>query len=384
MKKSKLLVFLSAGLLLTSCGFNGQQVPEYFVESDEAHEEIFGAVADQVYQLKNANKALVEDSSLVTPILGYQMKDNGKGTYSLRFVGAIASLDVKATWTKSVHSATGESVRSKSTMEATTAYTVINENSVPKTAKVAGEKYNYWVVYCLLNIPANKINNYFDAMLTLEKNEQTVSSDVFSVNLETGKSLHYNLSSGYTMFVNDNRVDTDTITQGNRYEKYGYAVSAGDKLLFRDFGDMNFVEYGYDSLGADSGHGFTNVNNSLQVNYNTTLNIFFNYDKEIWVEKKIYFQGPDWWRNNNAACYLELNKDSTYHAYEMAFIKTNSDGTFLYYSFINAMSYSNIQFYRDESGAKYNHTGFTPIPEDVKNFYTRFNDTEGSWSIYSE
>ena len=288
MKKSNFIALLSLGLLITSCATFNQPTQNQIIESDDAHEEIFGGVAFNEYSLKRMNKSLTLDESLVAPKIGYQTKDNGNNTTSIRFTAAIAALDVSATWTRSVHQKDGTQLKAKDTIESTKAYTALNSGGSLVDATTIDDgngntPYHYFVVYCLLNVPNTQLDNYFDAYLTLEKETESISSNVLSVNVANSYSTTYTLSEGYKMFVNGVVYESDANKGDNRYQKEGFAIQAGDEVIIRDYGDLNFVEYGNSSLATLTQLFDESSDHRMVPLLDGTYNFYLNKDGQLWI-----------------------------------------------------------------------------------------------------
>ena len=189
--------------------------------------KIFGQ-EEESYALNNkAPKRAVED--LVEPRIGVQFKEyteGGNNYYAVRYVAAIKSLDVTATWTRAVSSNTGTALKGlESGISATKAYRTLNDNGVISTCSVEYPGYEYYLVYTMYDIPNSSINGnaYMMAYLTLSYGEATpVKSKAVVTQIKgTGHTFSFDTDS----VTNDYFIDVhhtegeDTIYYGEEGEE---------------------------------------------------------------------------------------------------------------------------------------------------------------------
>ena len=405
MKKSILLAVLPAVLVLSSCSAGPKENPnKLFVEDTKAHEEIFGALSNvhlEPIQLQ-PNKALPTGTSLVKPMIGFQRKDNtDNNTYSVRFVAAMQSATDSASWFRNIHNLNGQNAEGKSKKEipVTGVYTAINNggvqtNAVDVKAEDGSKPYDCYAVYCLLNIPSSYSSYYVDAYLSVTDGNQTVISSVGSLNVANADDyLQYSLSGeNYVIEVNGERKASAALKDGNHYNAYSLVLNENDQIAtYHINANSTSLTYSYDlcndvSLGR-SFPDFSMSGSTLNVNYGGTYNVFLNGSNQYYFEKKIYFQGPDFWENDSAKAMIQLkpNSGNDYPEFEM----DSTDEPHQYSAFVDNSLYQDAQFFRQCGNNKYNWTGYKGNSITAgKDMYTRVNLTgdqynaTGTWSVY--
>ena len=396
MKKSILLALLPIALVLSSCSSNPKPINQNkMIEDTAAHEEIFGALSHDIIAKPLANKSLPDGVSLYKPAIAFQRKNNNDGTYSVRFVAAMQSATDSAVWTRSVHNTNGQVAqgKGKANVEVTGVYSTINNDGEPShavdiEAEDGTKPYDCYAVYCLLNIPSSFSSYYVDAYISVTDGDSTVSSSVGSLNVANADDyMKYELgeSSRYVAEVNGVMRESDSL-DGNHMTYYSANLKANDKLtaLYIDNDNLTYTRYGYSSLVRSNPDFIEGTNNQISVKYDGIYNIFFNSDNQFSFQKKVYFQGPSWWTNNYASGGIEGKHNDEYNSYNMDFIEF-SEGVNKYSTFMDISYYPQVQFYRQESGGRYNHTGFVSFPTDGKNCYTRYsNESGGEWTTYGD
>ena len=396
MKKSILLALLPIALVLSSCSSNPKPINQNkMIEDTAAHEEIFGALSHDIIAKPLANKSLPDGVSLYKPAIAFQRKNNNDGTYSVRFVAAMQSATDSAVWTRSVHNTNGQVAqgKGKANVEVTGVYSTINNDGEPShavdiEAEDGTKPYDCYAVYCLLNIPSSFSSYYVDAYISVTDGDSTVSSSVGSLNVANADDyMKYELgeSSRYVAEVNGVMRESDSL-DGNHMTYYSANLKANDKLtaLYIDNDNLTYTRYGYSSLVRSNPDFIEGTNNQISVKYDGTYNIFFNSDNQFSFQKKVYFQGPSWWTNKYASGGIEGKHNDEYNSYNMDFIEF-SEGVNKYSTFMDISYYPQVQFYRQESGGRYNHTGFVSFPTDGKNCYTRYsNESGGEWTTYGD
>ena len=386
MKKSILLAFLPVVLVLSSCSLVKTE-NNYFIEDNDAHEEIFGALSsNQLQTIKlNPYKSLEEGVSLYQPRIGFQRKTNNNGTFSVRFVAAMQSATDTAYWTRSVHSLSGAVEKEKTTTEVTTVYSVVNGGDMAASASDVeaedGTKpYDCYAVYCMLNIPSSYSDYYIDAFITVHNGSDSVNSKVGSLNVADGdKHNTYSLGNNNRClaFVNGKAIESGNLN-GNKVALYSAKLNAGDKLQvnYVNQDDLTYSLCGNQSIGRSSpDFSLLSTNDGLNVINSGVYNIYLNSGDQYYFEKMVYLQGKLDWGENDAV--LELKEGDNYHHYGMNYLGM-SDNLPQYGQIIDNTQYSEIQFYKN-GGSDY--TGFTSIPTDGKNYFDSYSKV---WSIYGD
>ena len=227
--KRLMLLALPILMVLSSCNnvsINNKDI-DFIKEDTSITNKIFGQVKES-YTLNNkAPKRAVED--LVEPMIGVQFKsytEGGNNYYAVRYVAAIKSLDVTATWTRAVSSNTGSELKGlESGISATKAYKTLNNGGVISTCSVEYPGYEYYLVYTMYDIPNSSINGnaYMMAYLTLSYGEASpVKSKAVVTQIKgTGHTFSFDIDS----VTNDYFIDVhhtegeDTIYYGEEGEE---------------------------------------------------------------------------------------------------------------------------------------------------------------------
>ena len=287
MKKSLFLLALPLILGISSCNSENVQSKAVFLEDTLAHEEVFG-IAQEAHKLGAIKHNAAAD--LVKPKIGvqYMISDenhDANTTISIRYVAAIASLDVTPVWTRYVAKQNDTAAKARAQVESTVAYTAINNNGETTIASDLGGDYNYFVVYTLKGIPYNEFQwSYIAAYLTLTDAENnTVDSEVVAVNV---KQDHY----------------------------FKFAVDAHDGYFLE--GTINGVANQQPDLDPDSGNHAKKEN--LVLKANDTFGVFF------WDETQFRFLGKadktyeNFYSTNEstlASNYAKVLIDGTYNLF---------------------------------------------------------------------
>ncbi len=140
--------------------------------------EIFGQ-EEQSCNLNKIRQPRYAKEDLVEPRIGVQFKsysEGGKSYYAVRYVAAIKSLDINASWTRAVSSNSGTELKAlEDDIEATKAYKTLNNGGVISTCSEQYPGYEYYLVYTMYDIPNTTINGnaYMMAYLTISYGEET-------------------------------------------------------------------------------------------------------------------------------------------------------------------------------------------------------------------
>ena len=400
MNKKLLLITLPLALTLSGCS-NIKPIPvNHMTEDTLAHNEIFGDIDTASFSKKlTPNKALNE-GELYTPLLSFQHKPNNDGTYSVRFIATIESKSMDIVWTRSVHDLNGSTAggKAKATKQVNTIYESLSDdgvqvwatNVVEKDDELGTKPFNYYAVYCLLNIPNSVSNYYIDAFVTVTLGESSKNSYVGSVNVaDKTKHIKYSLEGGDRYVADINGVVRESDPHdGNNLMLNSIDLSVNDKLqaYYLDTNALTYTRYGYADLVRNNPDFEAGSSGEIKAKYSSTYNVFLNTSNQFSFEKKIYFQGPSWWANNSAAPIIDLKHASTgegdsdqYKTFTMLYNNVPNQ----HYAFADISYYTIVQFYRAESGGNFNHTGWMFFPTTGENMYTRGEGGKaGAWSIY--
>ena len=177
MKKIFRLFALPLFLLLTSCSsINLQSKANVIKEDTNIHNELFNEDNSVSYDLGIRQPRKLA-SDLVEPPIGMQFlnyPEETKNKYAVRFVAAIKSLDVTATWTRAVSDKYGTQSKTLThDIEVTKAYRTLNNGGLISTCSEQYPGYEYYVVYTMYDIPSSHEDSYIMAYLTLSYGEET-------------------------------------------------------------------------------------------------------------------------------------------------------------------------------------------------------------------
>ena len=177
--KKNLLFVLPLLMVLSSCSniSKEQYKEDIMLEDTSYHEELFNEEIN-TYELhhKQPNRLA---SDLVEPPVGvqflsYEDPSDSKTYYAVRYVAAVKSLDITATWTRAVSQKDGTQVRTlANNINTTKAYRSLNNGGVISTASTDYPGFEYYVVYTMYKIPISHEDSYIMAYLTLSYAEET-------------------------------------------------------------------------------------------------------------------------------------------------------------------------------------------------------------------
>ena len=305
MKKKFLLLTLPALMVLSGCSsVSLKQKENIMLEDTVAHEEIFGEAEESpMIKIMNPRRA-IED--LEKPHIGFQKMSyhddvEDKDYYAVRFVAAVASDSVTATWTRGFSKANSDQTRhplSAAGIVATKSYTTLNNNGEPASVPSDfGAQYNYLLVYSMYKIPTELANAYICAYLTVDDGVNTpVKSDVVAARVAGGNAFSFaaNKSTGYFMQGRING-SNQIVDMNDDWEKTGnpddnhaekqLALEANDEfgyfyyeagVKFQYFGCSNFNKETYYVEQSPT-------TDYIKVRAKGTYRLFVNSDNDLYV-----------------------------------------------------------------------------------------------------
>ena len=425
MKSKFLITIIPALMVLSACSGAGlkkeavQLEPE-FVEDTLAHEEIFGE-GGQAIKLNPYKDPDPSDPSLKKPVVGVQYKDDGDGKFAIRYVAAIAALDVEAHWTRGICNKNGVQQKTPNNMYVdkvvTTAYTAVSADAGSgasfTTPETVDSDFHYFVVYTLREVPAEHVDSYLFAFLTLEKGGNSVSSKAIISKIDGGNSFAYDLNGETNYFIQgtiggaENQIAAlnDPQTDGNLAQKSGLSLAANDNFGLFKVAPDHFQCFGYHQLKR--GAPFlprVAASNYIKASAAGEYNIFLTGSNEIHIvvpesakASATYYLKPNAnWASNGArfAAYFFNNSESINEWVDMVPV---ADG---FYSVDKPVgkNYVNVIFLRmnpsnlenrwnvsEEEPNKpvWNQTGDLGLDESGNTYF--INDeswTEGNWNLH--
>ena len=423
MRKKFLLTIIPALMVLSACAGAQprqeavQQEPE-FVEDTLAHEEIFGEAGRQIKLTPYKDPVVPSDPSLRKPLVGVQYKDEGGGKYAVRYVAAIAALDVEATWTRGicdkagVQKQTGDNKFVNKVVEY--AYTAVSADSgsgdAYTTPEAVNENFHYFVVYTLRNVPADQLNSYLFAYLTLTKGVESVKSLARVSKISGGNTFTYDTDSGTGYFIqgtingvaNSVLPINDTPTGTNYAQEENFTLAANDTFGLFKYASDHFQCFGYDQLrrGAQFLPKVTD-SNYIKASGAGSYSLYLTNSNEIHIvapdaakaSTKLYFKPGDDWTSYAARYALYVFNDSTSTNDWFDLTQVGSTGIYTCDAF-SAVTWPNCIFCRMNPGNSTNDWGQkwsqteNLSTGDVGNIFYVNNDSgtgdgcKGNWNLY--
>ena len=391
MNRKLLLIALPAILTLSGCS-NIKPIPvNHMTEDTLAHNEIFGSLDNNSFSRKlEPNKALNE-GELYTPLISFQHKQNNDGTYSIRYIATIESKSMDIVWTRSVHDLNGSTSggKAKGTKQVNTIYESLSDDGVQVWATNVEEKddnehvkpFNYYAVYCLLNIPNSVSSYYIDAYVTVTLGETSKNSYVGSVNIaDKTKHMKYSLEEGdrYIAEVNCEFRESDALSDGNHLNLFSANLKANDKLRVYQLNTNSLTYSRLDSatLGKNN-PDFSISSGELTVLHDGIYNVYLNSTNNFYFQKKIYFMGPSWWENDSAQPGIQLHEKNTNNYNDFIMESTGNDHQYSAFADITL----EVKFFRKVGGNWYDQLGFYDFPTDGKDYYVQ---PLNSWYVFGE
>ena len=350
MKKRLFLTVIPTVLALSACNVKApvnkekenDEASDIFLEDDLAHEEIFGDCGAIEYDLGQPeglqprrsflDRNLDDVDPMETPKIGVQYQPLTNDKYAIRYVAAISSLNVTATWTRDICDANGNRPRddgySSIQFPVTKAYSALSEsgadgNDAPALPSSVGSQYHYFVVFTLRNIPKNKANSYLFGYLTITSLDGTssVSSQARISKVSGGNSFKFDPTSddyhGY--FIQGNiggsaapiKLNGEP-SEGNYAQKENLPLSADDTFgvfkyqqpLGENHAGEHFQFFGYEQLKTGAKF-FSRVTEKdyFKVPGTGDYDLYLNTSHEIHIvtpyagrtSAKLYFKPGDSW-----------------------------------------------------------------------------------------
>lgn len=249
MNKKVLLIALPALMALSSCA-SFQRAPmqkdaNFFKEDALAHEELFDD-KNEFFEIKTMAPRKRSGADFAEPIIGVQYRakyqnDADPNWYiAVRFVAAVKSTDVNATWTRAVYDAAGDIYGTVGTKVTTQAYTSLNSNGDPITPASFGTGYEYFVAYTLYDIPFNEKDDYFVvASVTLSDPDEVIDSvDSLAMAARIGGNVTAKFpknTNGYFLAGRIGGLDNQVVTQevstpAGKLARFTGTLSANDNF----------------------------------------------------------------------------------------------------------------------------------------------------------
>lgn len=437
MKKKLLLGLIPTLLVLSSCQVVPKIAPkasfDNIVEDTEAHDEIFGEsklVGDlRIRKTYDGEVELPEEGDTALLSLGIQTKVNDKGTVdesddeiSIRFVGAIKVVDensdgdvddadlalTTAAWYRTIFKDDGTVSVASAVKECSKAYTSLaapNDVEGDETpdniltieefnAGKVGRTYTHFVVYTLLDIPLATYGNYY-VVVDLETNTNGSMELATTIDQATQFTFAPNINAhplnNHYFAVKKTASGFETIDaeetpgSGNLAKFETCALNSGEKFVvvhrvLHEMGSSDdiFEVFGYDSL-VRTNPDFASAGDSelFSVAHNGTYNILLKSgSKKIEIEKKIYFQGPDWWEGDSAKAMINLKHDDGGSGEFNTFEMTSTGYAHQYFAFFDISYYTHCEFYRGVGETGHNWSGMKDVPLTGE---VLFNYSENAW-----
>lgn len=349
MKKKYLLGILPALIALSACSTGAKNTVKTYVEDTLAHEELFGAANNgnefELGQSKGLEPRRAyldrslegEPNPLTKPVIGVQYQPLTNGYYALRYVAAIASLNVDAVWTRNICESNGNRRKTEeSHFTCTKAYASLSVDGGVGLPANFGQDYHYFVVYTLKNIPESDLNSFLFGYLTLTYQGNSVRSDARIAKVDGGRTFTIettgaNARTGYFLegYIYNSSIKVSMTatpsSQTNYAELEGRGMNPNDYFgVFRyepeesETGEL-FQCFGFNQLRKGAQFMSKRANcNYMQVPNGGSYNIYLNRSNEVHVVApdaarqitKLYFKpGTNWGTSARYALNL-FNNDA--------------------------------------------------------------------------
>ena len=430
MKNKSLLMIIPALMVLSACAGAGPkqealQLEPEMVEDTLAHEELFGEGGQARKLTPYKDPVVPSDPSLKQPVVGVQYKADEDDTYAIRYVAAIAALDVEATWTRGIcnkagvqqKAAEGDKLVNKVVTQAYTAVSAdIGVGSDPiATPEDVDSDFHYFVVYTLRKVPAEQLDSYLFAYLTLEKGGNSVKSLARISRISGGNTFTFDTDGGLSYFIqgtiggeaNQQVAINDTPTGTNYAQEEGLALTTNDQFGLFKYGGDHFQCFGYDQLrrGAQFLPKVDNKN-YIKASGTGSYDLYLTNSNEIHIvapdsakaSAKLYFKPGTSWTASSPRYALYVFKDDGVNPKTEDWIDLEQVGTTGIYSCaaFSAVTWPNCIFCRMDPGNATNAWGQKwsqtkdLSTDDAGNIFYVNNDAstdgnakgDGNWNLY--
>lgn len=419
--KNKSFILLGAISLASSClisanNFHNKARFE-ISEKTDANEDAFGKSISSgiVSHISRLNENELENA-LVEPNIGIQTKidnnqtldDTSDDKISIRYVAAIASLDVEAVWTRIMYNQDGSVLREKAEKRSLLAYdTLVSGDDIINASEIEDSEgnhpYNHFVIYTMLNIPYEQYaKGMISAYLTLSANEQNVSSKTIITSVDGSEEYSFaTTASEYIMAANidgeEKCLTPYEINQNGNHASFSADLSVYDSFSILHLTDNIFEKLDPDSLLQDKDHfeiDGKQMSPRADGQYNFYISSNQGTDEYIYVstenlKKKLYFKPNEHWASANArfAVYAYGSSGNVWYDLE----EDSTTGYYFCSTLINTKEYQNVIFGRMNpdttennfnDGVKWNQTGDLSIkPSDIgyDSFFIMDEDPGNDW-----
>ena len=304
MNKKLLLIALPALMAMSSCTYLASgtvQNNNFFKEEASAKVDVFGD-KQEALSLR-ANVPLRSASSdMLVPVIGVQyrakyekVENSGNWYVAVRFVAAIASLDVDAAWTRAVYNASGAIDGTEATQPITKAYTQLNSNNTPITpASFAGSSdYHYFVAYTLYDIPFESVDDYYIvASVTLSDNSGSLA-DVDSKAMAARIGGNYTVkfdkdADGYFLAGTIGGVENSTLASIAPFDDnvacFSSSLSTNDNFYICQKTSSVFKLYDSSCLTIDNPYLVNDGQSSRKIKVTSTHNYAFDFNSSYQID----------------------------------------------------------------------------------------------------
>lgn len=311
MKNKTFLLILPALMALSSCTYLSSGVAQpkgnLFKEDASAHSEVFDEESEAFeFRKQPFMKSSLDD--FVEPKIGvqYGAKYNISETetpewcFAIRFVAAVGSLDVDATWTRTIYKDDGTKLGTTENRPTTQAYAVLNGGDGVGTIRADEEvmdntddfvPYNYYVAYTIYDIPYDSFNDYYaTAYLTLTDpygSYEPVSSKMMVARLGGGAKAKFDKDkTGFFLAgILDGKVgntaNPNGDIKGGNAAAFAEYLAVGDRVMVVQIQDGKLKVWNGDNLQSGNADA-ADVDNMIEINTASRYALFLNTDNEIW------------------------------------------------------------------------------------------------------
>lgn len=277
MKRNNLLKVLSLAVLLGGLAkvvTNETNTNNLFIESTEATAE-FGDGQKSV-KLREPRRANGETDLLASAVKVQISNIDENGNRSIRYIAAISSLEVDATFVRTIYNEDGSVFATQNIMPVEYAYDALIADGEIVLPSSFGEEYKYFIAYTLGNVPENYWYNRIDVSVAVNEEVSERQANIEGVN------------QGYIQ--DENLVYTERAKYPGQYQ----VAAASTDITSANISDYHVV---YEDIVATRGkvtaiakRGFEGCNNLEKLVIPNTISYFDEmcFDGVTYIEEVQY------------------------------------------------------------------------------------------------
>ncbi len=242
MKKKNLIIALSLGLVISAITWgsyiNISSNEENF--DNENSDSSFGF--GNALQLADGSKVVTsKDTKNIDPYVGVQVSEENEGKRSIRFFAAISTLDVNASFTRTMYQGISNTItKEKEIYHLTKAYSSLSDGDTVYNPSDYGNNYHYFITYTMNNIPEDHWLDTLKVTVRVGEFYKSINANVMGVILKEqgdNQDLTYTLTSEGHYSV---AAATDSIEEAI-VMPYAGNFKGGERYVASDYGIVDTV-----------------------------------------------------------------------------------------------------------------------------------------------